>query len=231
MIGDRIAKVRERIGRSAARSGRSPGEIRLIGVTKTVPAPIVAEAVRAGLADLGENRVQEAGTKIPEVARLLGDRAPAPAWHLIGHLQSNKAKKAAGLFPVVHSVDTLPVATALDRHAAGRRIDILLQVDLGHEPTKHGVDEGRLAELAAAAAALPQLRLRGLMTIPPPFEDPEGSRPFFVRLRRLKEALESRGIPLPELSMGMTQDFEVAIEEGATMVRVGRALFGEREAR
>ena len=235
MIRERLGLVSERIDRAASRAGRRAEEILLIGVSKTMPALLVAEAVEAGLSHLGENRVQEAELKIPEVARLLSAGFLPPTWHLIGHLQSNKARKAAGLFPVIHSVDSEDCAEALGRHAqavfAGdetRCLDILIQVDLGHEQTKHGADEAELARLADRAAAIPGLRLRGLMTIPPPFTEAEASRPFFARLRELRETLAARGHRLSDLSMGMTGDFEVAIEEGATMIRVGRAIFGDR---
>ncbi len=174
---------------------------------------------------LGENRVQEAASKIGQVGG-----APEITWHLIGHLQSNKANRAVELFPWIHSVDRVDLARRLDRGAGhlGIRTRVLLQVDLGREPTKHGVDPGRLRELAEEVASLPNLELCGLMTLPPWSDNPESSRPFFSRLRLLRDELASRGRVLPHLSMGMTGDFEVAVEEGATLVRVGTAIFGER---
>jgi len=225
-IPDRLGRVRDRIESAARRAGRHPSEVTLIGVTKTIPVERIERAIEAGLTHLGENRVQEAEAKIAS----LGRGRTGLTWHLIGHLQSNKARKAAALFPWIHSVDRADLVARLDRaaHAPAPPINILLQVDLAHEETKHGVDVARLEDLARAAAGSGALRLRGLMTIPPLFDDPEGSRPFFGRLRRLRDDLAARGLDLPHLSMGMTNDFEVAVEEGATMVRVGRAIFGER---
>ncbi|HKY31625.1 MAG TPA: YggS family pyridoxal phosphate-dependent enzyme [Candidatus Polarisedimenticolia bacterium] len=221
-----LEQVAARIEAAARRAGRDPGSITLVGVTKTVPAAAILEAVLAGLRHIGENRVQEAASKAPALAGQSG----VVTWHLIGHLQSNKAARAAELFQWIHSVDNLDLGRRLDQAAGrlGRRLDVLMQVDLGHEPTKHGVDAGRLEELSSGLASLERLRLRGLMTIPPLFDDPGRSRPFFRQLRVLRDRLAARGQDLPELSMGMSGDFEVAIEEGATMVRVGRALFGER---
>jgi len=186
----------------------------------------VEAAVAAGLEHLGENRVQEAAGKI-ERLRGLQDRT---TWHLIGHLQSNKARKAAGLFSWIHSVDRTELLERLERHATelDRRLEVLIQVDLGGEPTKHGTAEKELAPLLEAAGASRALKVRGLMTIPPLLPDPEQVRPYFRKLRELRDALARPGLPLAHLSMGMTNDFEVAIEEGATMVRVGRAIFGER---
>ncbi len=225
-IRDRLEEVRRRIEAAARRAGRQPSEITLIGVTKTIPADRIGQAVEAGLTDLGENRVQEAEAKIAA----LGGAQAGLTWHLIGHLQSNKARKAASLFPWIHSVDSADLIARLGRTApdSAEPINILLQVDLGHEETKHGVDAALLADLARAAAETASLRPCGLMTIPPLFDDPERSRPFFGRMRRLRDDLAARGLDLPHLSMGMTNDFEVAVEEGATMVRVGRAIFGER---
>lgn len=215
-----LRAVRQRIEAAAARARRDPAEVTLIGVTKTVEADRIRGAVAAGLRHLGENRVQEAAGK----KETLGDLAGV-TWHLIGHLQSNKAARAVELFDCIHSVDRAELARRLDRAAASRPapLAVLVQVDLGHEPTKHGADESGLDDLVAEVASLPHLRLRGLMTIPPESPDPEDARPYFRRLRTLRDRLG-----LADLSMGMTGDFEVAVEEGSTLVRVGRALFGER---
>jgi pyridoxal phosphate enzyme (YggS family) len=228
-VAERIQRVREAIAEAARRAGRSPEEITLIGVTKTVPAGRIQEAVQAGLTDLGENRVQEAESKIPEIA----PRGGVLTWHLIGHLQRNKARKAIHLFPIIHSVDSVPLAGRLDRLAAekGARPTVLLEVNLAGETTKNGVRPEDLGPLLEAVAGLPHLRLAGLMAIPP-FVDPaaqtEASRPQFRQLARLADRWRSRGYDLPVLSMGMTDDYPAAVEEGATHVRVGRAIFGER---
>ncbi len=223
-VARNLAAVRDRIAAAAHRAGRSPDDVTLIGVTKTVEPDRIRAACAAGLGDIGENRVQEAESKFPHIEGIDVRR------HLIGHLQSNKAKKAVALFGSVHSVDTAAIARRLARLAEerGAPIDVLIQVDLGHEPTKHGVDAGACADLAAECAALGFLNLRGLMTIPPLCDDPEKARPWFARLRGLRDAIARAGPALPDLSMGMTGDFEVAVEEGATMIRVGRAIFGER---
>jgi PLP dependent protein len=251
-ITDRIDSVRARIATAARRAGRSAEEITLVGVTKTHPPATVAEALAAGLTHFGENRVQEAEEKI---AALAADRERI-TWHLIGHLQRNKAKKAAGLFDVVHSIDSLRLAEALDRYLVedrGPRTDapvrdykplpVLLQVNVSGEASKEGFGisgwEDRPAALDAflaeveALLALPHLRVGGLMTIAPWGSDPQLSRPTFRAARRLRDRLAQR-FPQADwsaLSMGMTDDFEVAIEEGATMVRVGTAIFGARPAR
>lgn len=227
----RLERITARIEEAARRAGRQASDITLIGISKTMPAAVVVEAIAAGLRHLGENRVQEAHLKIPEVSRLAGPTADRITWHIVGHLQSNKARRAVELFSVIHSVDSLDLARRLSRAAAelGRDTRVLLQVDLAGEPTKHGVVPDGLAELASQVAGLPGLTLCGLMTLPPLFEKPEDGRPYFRRLREIREGLAGRGVSLPELSMGMSNDFEIAIEEGATMVRVGRALFGERQ--
>jgi len=231
--GARLAEVRERIAQAAARAGRRSEEITLVGVAKRKPAEAVAAAAAAGLAHVGENFVQEARTKIPRVAALLGTRAEALRWHFVGRLQTNKAKLAATLFDAVESVDRAELALALARHAesAGRTLDVLLQVNLSGEPQKGGAVPGDLPALAAAVRACASLRLLGLMTVPAASADPEASRPAFARLRELRDALcrAAGGLTLPALSMGMSADLEVAIEEGATIVRVGTALFGPRE--
>lgn len=235
-LSDRINATYERITAAARRAGRDPADIRLIGVTKTHPPELVRETLAAGLADFGENRVQEAEGKILALAA----ERERITWHLIGHLQTNKAKKAATLFDFVHSVDSVHLAEALDRHCTAR-LPILLQVNVSGEASKEGFDlaewQARPAALQAFYSAverilsLQHLRLAGLMTIAPWSSDPEAARETFRLTRLLCEAL-ARQFPaaaLDTLSMGMSDDFEIAIEEGATLVRVGRAIFGARE--
>lgn len=229
-LSGRLAQVRRRLERAAAVSGRAPEEITLIGVSKTQPAAMLKLALEAGQRDFGENRVQEADAKIEEVGR------EAARWHLIGHLQANKARRAVLLFDVIHSLDSVALAARLERLCAeaGRaELPVLIQVDLAHEETKTGVSEAELPELVAAVNGAERLRLRGLMTLPPFFALAESARPYFQRLRELRDALQAKqafGAERGELSMGMSHDFEIAIEEGATMVRVGTAIFGERRA-
>lgn len=235
-IEPRLAAVRGRIAAAARRAGRDPAAVTLIGVSKRVPAALAAAGVRAGLRDLGESYVQEARAKIPEVEKALAaEGVPAPRWHLVGRLQRNKAGEAARLFGCIHAVDGARLAEALDRRAGalGRTLEGLVQVNLSEEPQKAGVEPEALLELLEACAALPHLRVIGLMTLPALAGDPERTRPVFARLRELLEAARSRpgGGALRELSMGMTADFEVAIEEGATIVRVGTAIFGPRGER
>ncbi|HTO91517.1 MAG TPA: YggS family pyridoxal phosphate-dependent enzyme [Candidatus Sulfotelmatobacter sp.] len=222
----RLNEIRSRISRAAARAGRSPGDVILIAVTKTVPPATVAEAIALGLTDLGENRVQEAEAKI----RLLGSTV---RWHLIGHLQRNKAGKAVELFERVHSVDDVELAVTLDRRAAAarRRLPVLIEVNVSGEPSKFGVAPEGLEELVGRVASMPSLSLDGLMTVGAPVARPEDAREGFERLRWLRDrASERTGVALPHLSMGMSGDFEVAIESGSTMVRLGTALFGPRDA-
>ncbi|MCS6818046.1 MAG: YggS family pyridoxal phosphate-dependent enzyme [Blastocatellia bacterium] len=226
-IAERVALVRERIRRAAERAGRSSEEITLVAVTKGVEVERIRAAIAAGLTHFGENRVQEAERKITEI------HAPI-VWHLVGHLQSNKARRAVQLFHAIHSLDSLRLAERLDRIAGelGRTIPVLLQVDLAGEPTKFGIPVDQLIEVARGCRPLRHLSVRGLMAIPPYFEDPERVRPYFRRLAECLRELNAREIfepPLRDLSMGMSHDFEVAIEEGATMVRIGRAIFGERQ--
>ena len=218
---ERLAAVRGRIERAAARASRDPAQITLIAVTKTHPAGAVVEALRAGLTHFGENRVQEGAAKAAEVAAGLGT-APAPTWHLIGHLQTNKVRAAVGAFAILHSVDSERLLQAISA-AASTPVQVMLEVNVAAEPQKYGIAPEGLPALAAAARALPNIALRGLMTVAPHTDDIEQTRPVFRRLAGL-----ARAHGLSELSMGMTNDFEVAIEEGATHVRVGRALFGER---
>jgi PLP dependent protein len=230
-LQQRLKRVLERMAEAAIRASRVPKEITLVAVSKTHPAEIIREAIAAGVTDLGENRVQEAEAKIPEVG------GKAARWHLIGHLQSNKARRAVELFDVIHSLDSAALARRLDRACgeAGREeLPVLIQIDLGQEATKSGAAESEVPEIIEAIRQSQRLRLTGLMTLPPYFDDPEQARPFFRRLRELREELRAQGVfgnASGELSMGMTHDFEVAIEEGATMVRVGTAIFGARESK
>jgi pyridoxal phosphate enzyme (YggS family) len=232
-VAGRLAAVRERVAAAAQRAGRPPQSVTLLGVAKRIGAEAVAEAVRAGLLDVGENYAQEAREKLPAVCRLLeGDGLPPPRWHFIGQIQRNKAGLLASRFDWVQTVDREAVGAALDRRAAaaGRALDVLLQIDLSGEPGKGGCDPEDAAALLAASRAWEALRVRGLMAIPAPTATAEASRPAFAALRRLRDALrgEPGGAQLTELSMGMSRDFEVAIEEGATIVRVGTAIFGAR---
>ena len=226
-IDDNISNIRNRIKAAAARVGRDPAEITLIAVSKTVPVERIAPALNAGIIDLGENRVQEAETKVGSLA------APGLRWHLIGPLQSNKARRAVELFEVIHSLDSIKIAERLNRIAGelSKKMPVLIQVDLGKETTKSGIDESELESMVKAFAGFDHLQLEGLMTLPPYFENIEDVRPYFRRLRQLKEELNASGFAtqqMKELSMGMSHDFEVAVEEGATMVRVGTAIFGTR---
>jgi len=222
-----LQAVRQRLARAVERAGRLPSSVRLVAVSKTRPAEDVRAAFGAGQADFGENRVQEALEKI-------GATADIPiTWHLVGHLQSNKARRAAGAFPWIHSIDSVDLLKRVDAAAeeAGHRPALLVQVDLAAEPTKHGAPAESWLSLFEAASACRAARVAGLMLLPPFTPDPEDSRPYFRRLRELRDELEGRGVPpdmLRELSMGMSHDFEVAVEEGATLVRVGTAIFGER---
>jgi pyridoxal phosphate enzyme (YggS family) len=229
-ISENLAVVRERIAAAARRAGRSPSEIALMAVSKTQPAELIREAYAAGQRLFGENRVQEFSGKSP----LFQDLKDAD-WHLIGHLQTNKAAKAAELFHAIDSVDTLKLAEKLDVAArnAGKKLHVLIEVNVGGEAAKSGValDSDELEDLLAAAPRLEALTLRGLMTVPPFTDDPEGARPYFRKLRELRDMVASRKLPsvaMDQLSMGMSHNFEVAIAEGSTCVRVGTAIFGER---
>jgi pyridoxal phosphate enzyme (YggS family) len=228
-IAANLAAVRARIARAAAASGRAPDAVRLVAVSKTFGLDHIRAAIDAGQQDFGENRVQEALPKIEALA----PRYPDVRWHLIGHLQSNKAKKAARPFDAVHSVDSLEVLTRLDEGARDgrRRPEILVQVDLAGEATKFGATVEEATAIVTAAAGLSHVRLVGLMTLPPFYDDPVAARPVFARLRALRDTIIAAGIAAPllrELSMGMSHDFEAAIAEGATIVRVGSAIFGAR---
>ena len=226
-ISSNLAAVRGRLEQAARAAGRDPADIRLVAVSKTFPAAAVREAFAAGQVDFGENRVQEALQKIRETAELHS------RWHLVGHLQSNKARKVAGPFAYVHSVDSVELLTRLDQAATAERAapKLLIQVDLAGEATKFGAPESALPQLVEAAEGLQSAELVGLMLLPPYSEDPEQSRPWFRRLGEIRDGLITQGVPasrLRELSMGMSHDFHVAVEEGATIVRVGTAIFGER---
>ena len=227
-IPQRLARVRERIADAAGRSGRHPGDIRLIAVSKNHPLDAIRAAAEAGQVDFGENKVQEALQKITQSSdtRL--------RWHLVGHLQSNKARKAAGAVHYIHAVDSVDLLRKVDQAAtaAGRSIGVMVQVDLALEETKFGAPETELPSIFAEAAKCTAAQMMGLMLLPPLAENPEEARPWFIRLRGVRDRLRDAGVPdgqLRELSMGMSYDFEVAIEEGATMVRVGTAIFGERD--
>jgi PLP dependent protein len=217
MLQDRLNEVEERIQRAAAKAGRRRDEITLVAITKVFPASVIQDAWALGLRDFGENYVQEFESKHPEVASLDGAR-----FHFVGHLQSNKARRAAELFHVIETVDGSKVARRLDE--AGRPLEVMIEVKLSGEASKSGADPAALPELIEVLRGLRNLRVSGLMTMPPWSDDPEVSRPYFQRLRRLAEEYR-----LPHLSMGMSHDFEAAIEEGATHIRVGTALFGSRK--
>jgi PLP dependent protein len=225
-LADNLAAVEQRIVSAALAAGRDPSAIRLIAVSKTKPAALVAEAAAAGQRLFGENYVQELTAKAAEVTMPV-------EWHFIGHLQSNKVKQIAGLVAMIHSVDRLSLAEEIDRQwgRIGRHCDILVQVNVSAEATKSGTTTQDALQLVRQIAALPHLRVRGLMTMPPFFDDPEAARPYFRELRLLAEeiaALAIPGVAMQELSMGMSGDFEAAIAEGATLVRVGSAIFGTR---
>jgi PLP dependent protein len=225
-VANRLARVRARITAAALRSERDPSDVRLIAVSKGMPAARVDAAIDAGVEDIGENRIQEAADKQREVRN-------AARWHLIGHLQTNKAARAAALFDFVHSVDSLRVADALSTHRPPGRdpIGVLLEVELTGLPTRYGVDESDVEAVVQQLVNVPAIHLIGLMTIAPFSDDPEDARASFTRLRHIRDHMEhATGWALPELSMGMSNDFEIAIEEGATMVRIGRAIFGESVA-
>jgi len=230
VIADRVAAVRERIARAAVRSGRDPAAVTLVAVSKGHPPEAVRAARAAGLADFGENRVQEAEAKVAALADLRGE----VRWHLVGHLQSNKAKKALAFAELIHSIDDLDLGLRLGRlsEESGRVTRILIQVDLAGEETKSGLPVADLTPTLEALRPAAGLRVEGLMLLPPYEEDAERVRPFFRRLRELRDEAQRGGLLAGgELSMGMSHDLEVAVEEGATIVRVGTAIFGERPAR
>ena len=224
-IKENLLEVRERIEKAALNVGRDPEEIKLVGVSKTVETDRINEAIEAGITILGENYVQEAQKKIEEIGRPV-------SWHFIGHLQSNKAKYAIRLFDMIHSLDSIPLAEELNRRAeqADRMMKVMIEVNLSREATKFGTDEEMVLNLAKRIRNLNHLSLEGLMTMPPYFDSPELSRPYYIALRELKGKMAKEGIAMRELSMGMSSDFEIAVEEGATYVRVGTAIFGPRKS-
>lgn len=220
-LRENLAEINRRIAAAAERAGRSADEITLVAVSKTHPGAVLREALAAGADVFGENKVQEAEMKINEIGR------GAAKWHLIGHLQANKARKAVKFFDVIHTLDSVELGERLERICKEENraeLDVLIQVDLANEATKNGIKEADLPQLAEFLQGCERLRLKGLMMIPPYYEDVEKVRPFFRRLREIRDEIVPRGA----LSMGMSHDFETAIEEGATLVRVGTAIFGER---
>lgn len=224
---DRLDSICRRISSAAEKCGRQPGAVRLVAVSKTIPAETVRSAIENGVTILGENYIQEARKKIETLS------AFDVAWHFIGHLQSNKAKYAVRLFDLIHSVDTLKLARELNKQAAktGKIQQILIQVNISGEETKSGATEGETVKLVQDVGRLEHLVVKGLMTMPPFFDDPQRARPCFKALRRLGDRIRALDLPtvsMDELSMGMTGDFEAAIAEGATLVRIGTAIFGER---
>ena len=228
-IKQNLDRIRALIAAAEQRAGREPGSVKLVAVSKTHPAAVLREAIAAGAFVLGENKVQEAESKIREIGR------DAAEWHLIGRLQSNKARKAVQLFDVIHSVDSLELAERLERicvEESRGELSVFVHVDLAGEETKSGIDLEDLPALTAFLKSCKCLRFNGLMILPPFFDDPEMTRPYFKRLREIRDGLAAVGaftVRAGELSMGMSHDFEVAIEEGATVIRVGTAIFGERE--
>jgi pyridoxal phosphate enzyme (YggS family) len=244
-IKQNLLRVTERMEKAAREAGRDPNDIKLVAVSKTVEAARIKEAIEAGVSILGENYVQEAQKKIEEIGRRawtepasrslaegrrFGEGRPV-SWHFIGHLQSNKAKYAIYLFDMIHSLDSLPLAEELNRRAeqADQVIKVMIEVNLSKEATKFGADEEMVLNLAKRIQSLKHLSLEGLMTMPPYFDSPEMSRPYYIALRELKMKMVQEGIPMTELSMGMSSDFWIAIEEGATYVRVGTGIFGARK--
>ncbi|MDH4153249.1 MAG: YggS family pyridoxal phosphate-dependent enzyme [Nitrospira sp.] len=226
-IESRVQSVLAKIRSAAERAGRPTGTVRLVAATKTVGIEQIAEGVRAGLSILGENRVQEALTKIP-----VFNRGPVQ-WHFIGQLQRRKVRSVVGMFDLIHSVDSPELAQEIDRRAgdAGQQQDVLLEVNIGNEPTKAGFLPDDVPQIVSGLASLSHICIKGLMAIPPPIADPDSARPYFRKLSELAKMIDAQHLPsvkMEELSMGMSNDYEVAIEEGATLVRVGTAIFGAR---
>lgn len=225
-VGANWSRVRQQVAEAARKAGRAPDTVRIVAVSKTKPVALIERAIQAGATDIGENYVQEAREKIARIG------APA-TWHLIGHLQRNKAGRAVDLFDVIHTLDSVALGQALARHGErrGRPVRVLIEVNTGEEPTKSGVDVDAVEALLAALATSPWLLIDGLMAVPPATSSADAARPYFRRLRELRDRLAAHApdnAPLRELSMGMSDDFRVAIDEGATIVRIGRAIFGER---
>jgi pyridoxal phosphate enzyme (YggS family) len=225
-IADNLKTIQDRINNAALKAGRDPASVRLLAVAKTKPAGLINEAARAGQRLFGENYVQELVAKSKDVTEPV-------EWHFIGHLQSNKVRQIAGMVTMIHSVDRLSLAEEIDRQwgKLGICCDILIEVNIGEETTKSGTTAAGLMDLVRTVALFPHVRIRGLMTMPPLFDDPEAARPYFRQLRLMAGEIDAAGIPgvsMEELSMGMSGDFETAIAEGATIVRVGTAIFGER---
>ena len=221
-----LAQINERIRAAAERAGRDPASVRLVAVSKTRPAADIIAAFKAGQTVFGENYIQELVTKLTEVRE-------AVQWHVIGHLQSNKVKYIAGRVALIHSVDRISLAQEIDRQWSklGKVCDVLIQVNIAGEATKSGTTEAGAIQLVRECALLPSIKVKGLMTMPPFFDDPDAARPCFAELRRLSEAISAQqiaGVDMVELSMGMSGDFEAAVQEGATLVRIGTAIFGER---
>ena len=225
-IAENLSRIKERMAEASIRSGREPSSVKLVGVTKTVDLDRIKEAVSAGLQILGENYVQEARDKIKE----LKDRV---SWHFVGRLQTNKPKYAVKLFDMIQTVDSFRLAQELNRRAQplGRTVPIIIQVNLASEVSKGGVEPSECLSLIRQVSVLENLQIRGLMTMPPFFDQPERARPYFAQLREMSQKIaeaQMEGVEMNELSMGMSGDFEAAIEEGATLIRVGTAIFGER---
>ena len=226
-VADNLLSVKERIEKAALKAGRDPGEIKLVAVSKTVGVEEIREAISAGATILGESYVQEAKEKIEEIDHQV-------QWHMIGHLQTNKVKQAINLFDMIHSVDRIGLAEEINKRAkqSGKRVSVLIQVNISQETTKSGIERDRAISLVLEVSNLTNLKVEGLMTMPPYFDDPDDARPYFKSLRELKGEIGGErfeNISMKELSMGMSNDFEIAIEEGATIIRVGTAIFGERE--
>lgn len=227
-VKENIRAVREHIRNAALRAGRNPADIKLMGVTKTVDDDRIIEAIEAGIDIIGENYVQEGKRKIEKMGKSV-------EWHMIGHLQTNKAKYVVRIFDMVHSVDRLKLATEINRRSAAQGVTtrILIEVNVSGEESKSGIPRDRAVDLVRDVAVLDNLSIQGLMTMPPWFDDPEDARPYFVALRELRDRIARENIPnvaMNELSMGMSGDYKVAVEEGATIIRVGRFIFGERTA-
>jgi len=222
-VADNVRDVAERISRAAARAGRRVEDIKLVAITKTVDLDMIREAIEAGVRVFGENYLQEAREKIAIIGH-------GVEWHMTGHLQRNKARDAVNLFDMVQTIDSLELAQELDKRArsAGKVISGLIEVNIGEEDSKSGIRSGKLLPFLNSIKDLNKLSIRGLMTLPPYFDDPKKVRPYFKMLRELRDKANNDGFPITELSMGMSHDFEIAVEEGATMVRIGTAIFGER---